>query len=356
MQPRRTPGGRAGRHARERGSRFRLGGAAGPSWRLPRRIALVTAVLTALTFGSPLVAATAEPKPSLTQLKNQVEKLYEQIESLTEQYNGQRERFKQAQRSAELAKKTLAKSESELEDKRRKAGLYAQDAYMTGGIGNPLALAMSGDPDAYLDRVATTYALQLQQGEEVSQIAKAMAAAERAKAGAKAREAEVKKLVSELSAQRDKIRGLIAKTENNLFRRALAKTSGASRAVKIDIPIPGDGKAAQAVRWALTQQLKPYVWGAAGPSSFDCSGLVLWAYQKVGISLPHYTGDQWTAGTHVSREDMRPGDLVFFYSDLHHVGIYIGGGMMVHAPRTGDVVRVVPLGNRPFAGAVRIAD
>ncbi|MFC4533739.1 C40 family peptidase [Sphaerisporangium dianthi] len=349
----------AGRHARarERGLRARFGGAPTASWRLPRRIALVTTALMALTFGSPLVAATAEPKPSLNDLKNQVEHLYNQIESLTEQYNGQKERLKQAQRSAELAKKTLVKSEADLEAKRAKAGMYAQDAYMTGGLGSPFNLAMTADPDAYLDRVATTYALQLQQGEEVAQISKAMANAERAKAGAKAREAEVKKLVTDLASHRDKIRGLVARTESSLFKRALSQAGQTfGRATKIDIPIPGEGKAAQAAKWALTQQLKPYVWGAAGPRTFDCSGLVMWAYQKVGISLPHYTGDQWTAGTHVSREELRPGDLVFFYNDLHHVGIYIGGGMMVHAPRTGDVVRVVPLGNRPFAGGVRIAD
>ena len=304
------------------------------------------------------MAATADPKPSLNQLKNQVEHLYNQIESLTEQYNGQKERLKQSQRSAQLAKKTLTRSETDLEEKRRKAGLFAQGAYMTGGIGSSLALAMSGDPDAYLDRAATTYALQLQQGEEVSQITKAMDIAERAKASAKAREAEVKKLVTDLASQRDKIRTLVAKTETSLFKRALSQAGQTSgRATRIQIPIPGEGKAAEAAKWALTQQLRPYVWGAAGPSTFDCSGLVLWAYQKVGISLPHYTGDQWSAGTHISsRQDLRPGDLVFFYSDLHHVGIYIGGGMMVHAPRTGDVVRVAPLGNRPFAGGVRIAD
>jgi cell wall-associated NlpC family hydrolase len=324
--------------------------------RLPRRIAMVTVTLTALTFGSPLMSATAEPKPSLNELKNQVEQLYDEIEALTEQYNGQKERLKQTQRSAKLAKQTLDKSQTDLEEKRRRAGLYAQDAYMTGGIGSSLALAMSGDPEGYLDRAATTYALQLQQGEEVSQITKAMDAAERAKESAKAREAEVKQLVSDLDAKRDKIRTLVTKTESNLFRRAASQVAGYGRATKVSIPIPGDGKAAEATRWALTQQLKPYVWGAEGPNSFDCSGLVMWAYQRVGISLPHYTGDQWTAGTHVPREDMRAGDLVFFYNDLHHVGIYIGGGMMVHAPRTGDVVRVAPIGNRPFAGAVRIAD
>ncbi|WP_214413375.1 C40 family peptidase [Sphaerisporangium fuscum] len=358
MQPRRTPGKSAGRHARsrERGARAWLGRAVSAPRSLTRRIALVTATLTAVTFGSPLMAATAEPKPNLNQLKKQVEQLYNDIESLTEQYNGQKEKLKQAQRSAELAKKTLARSQGDLEAKRRMAGLYAQDAYMTGGIDSSLALAMSGDPENYLDRAATTYTLQMQQGEEVAQITKAMDIAERAKASAKAREAEVTKIVADLSTQQDKIHKLIAKTEGSLFKQAAAK-AGPGPATRIAIPIPGSGKAAEAAKWALTQQLRPYVWGAAGPRFFDCSGLVMWAYQKVGISLPHYTGDQWTAGTHISRkEDLRPGDLVFFYSDLHHVGIYIGGGLMVHAPHTGDVVRVAPLGNRPFAGGVRIAD
>ncbi|WSG19595.1 C40 family peptidase [Nonomuraea sp. NBC_01738] len=184
-----------------------------------------------------------------------------------------------------------------------------------------------------------------------------MDAAERARAGAKTRIAEVQKLVDDLEAKRDKISKLVTKVESNLFKRAIGEAGRpGTRAVKVDLPIVGSGKAAAAARWALTQQLKPYVWGAEGPSSFDCSGLVMAAYQRVGISLPHYTGDQWTAGTHVSREELRPGDLVFFYSDLHHVGIYIGGGMMVHAPQTGDVVRIAPIGRRPWAGAVRIAD
>jgi cell wall-associated NlpC family hydrolase len=80
----------------------------------------------------------------------------------------------------------------------------------------------------------------------------------------------------------------------------------------------------------------------------------MWAYKQVGITLPHYTGSQWNSGTHVARSQLRPGDLVFFYSDLHHVGMYVGGGNMINAPQTGDVVRIVPLAGRPYAGAVRI--
>ncbi|WP_327088816.1 C40 family peptidase [Nonomuraea sp. NBC_01738] len=335
----------AGKHARppERGSRLRF--------------AAVAATVAALTLVIPVGSAAADPKPSLKQLSEQVEKLHTDIETLSEQYNGSREKLKAAQKAVDAAKKTLATSESDLAVKRQKATMLAQSEYMTGGLGKALAFASSGDPASFLDRAATTYALEQQQGEEVNQVTAAMDAAERARAGAKTRIAEVQKLVDDLEAKRDKISKLVTKVESNLFKRAIGEAGRpGTRAVKVDLPIVGSGKAAAAARWALTQQLKPYVWGAEGPSSFDCSGLVMAAYQRVGISLPHYTGDQWTAGTHVSREELRPGDLVFFYSDLHHVGIYIGGGMMVHAPQTGDVVRIAPIGRRPWAGAVRIAD
>ncbi len=99
----------------------------------------------------------------------------------------------------------------------------------------------------------------------------------------------------------------------------------------------------------------PYVWGGASPSGFDCSGLVLYAYAQVGIGLPHFTGALWNSGRRVSQSELIPGDLVFFYSDVHHVGIYIGGGQFIHAPSTGDVVKISSLADRAgiYAGAVR---
>ncbi|WP_433247431.1 NlpC/P60 family protein [Streptosporangium sp. CA-135522] len=320
-------------------------------------MAVIGLAFASLTLGTPLVAATADPQPNLKELAKQVEKLHTEIETLTEQYNGERVKLKQAQRAAESAKKTLAVSESELASRRTKATLLAQSTYMSGGLGSALAFTQSSDPDSFLDQATTSYALQQQQSEEVAQVARAIQAAERAQASAKARTTEVKDLLSELGTKRTRIERLIGKVESNLFSevRSRSKTTIGSR-VKISVPIVGSGKAAEAARWALTQQLRPYVWGAEGPNSFDCSGLVMWAYQKVGISLPHYTGDQWTAGTHVSRDELRPGDLVFFYNDLHHVGIYIGAGMMVHAPQTGDVIHITTIDNRPFAGGVRVAD
>ena len=113
-------------------------------------------------------------------------------------------------------------------------------------------------------------------------------------------------------------------------------------------------KVNQVIYQAQHQLGKPYRYGAAGPSAFDCSGLVMWAFAQEGIALPHYTGAQWNMGMHVARADLEPGDLVFFGADISHVGIYIGDGLMVDAPNSGAVVRVEPLFS-DYVGAVRIA-
>jgi cell wall-associated NlpC family hydrolase len=121
-----------------------------------------------------------------------------------------------------------------------------------------------------------------------------------------------------------------------------------------NVPTPqGNSVGVQALRWALSQRGKPYEWGGAGPDSFDCSGLVMWSYEHVGISLAHLTFDQWNEGVHVSRSDLQPGDLIFLYG-LDHVGMWLGNGLMVDAPHTGTVVQIQPVPWDAFDGAVRI--
>jgi cell wall-associated NlpC family hydrolase len=113
-------------------------------------------------------------------------------------------------------------------------------------------------------------------------------------------------------------------------------------------PPPGGGERAVAVQAALSRIGSPYSWGGSGPSAFDCSGLVMWAFQQQGISLPHSSQALASGGQPVSRDQMQPGDLVTFYSDASHVGIYIGDGMMVHASTYGTPVRVAPVDNAPI--------
>ncbi|QRP46645.1 NlpC/P60 family protein [Amycolatopsis sp. FDAARGOS 1241] len=114
------------------------------------------------------------------------------------------------------------------------------------------------------------------------------------------------------------------------------------------------GKGAAALARALTQRGKPYVWGAAGPNAYDCSGLVVWAFKQVGVALPHSSRLQSGIGTPVSRAALQPGDLVFFYSPVSHVGIYAGGGNVLHASQPGQPVKISPLASMPFHNARRI--
>ena len=118
-------------------------------------------------------------------------------------------------------------------------------------------------------------------------------------------------------------------------------------------PAPSTGSAALSA--AMGAMGTPYRWGGTGRGGFDCSGLAQWAYRKAGITLPRSSRAQSAVGTPVSRADLRPGDLVFFYRPVSHVGIYVGNGNVVHAPQTGDVVKISPISRMPFAGARRLA-
>jgi cell wall-associated NlpC family hydrolase len=117
--------------------------------------------------------------------------------------------------------------------------------------------------------------------------------------------------------------------------------------------IATNNQAAEVVAFAHAQLGKPYRYGSAGPSSYDCSGLAKAAWARAGVTLAHYTGAQWDEGVHISRANLRPGDLVFFGSDVHHVGIYIGNGQMIEAPHSGLDVRIAPAFRSDYVGAVR---
>lgn len=120
----------------------------------------------------------------------------------------------------------------------------------------------------------------------------------------------------------------------------------------VNYPAPS-GAAGIASAAAKSQLGKPYVFGAVGPDTYDCSGLMMWAWAKAGVSMPHYTGSQFNAFPHVPMSAIAPGDLVFFNIDLGHVGMYLGGGMYIHSPRTGDVVKIGSLAGRNVVGVVR---
>jgi cell wall-associated NlpC family hydrolase len=117
--------------------------------------------------------------------------------------------------------------------------------------------------------------------------------------------------------------------------------------------VPASGRAAIAVNAALSQLGDPYVWGADGPSSYDCSGLMMYAWGKAGVSLSHSSKAQTGEGRPVSKSDLMPGDLIFYYSPVSHVAMYLGNGRIVHAPRPGKSVEIAPMDEMPYNSAVR---
>ncbi|WP_173096875.1 NlpC/P60 family protein [Actinomadura verrucosospora] len=294
-----------------------------------------------------LRVAHADPDPSAKELKDQAFKLADQLEKLTEQYNGLKVKLEQSQRAAKVAKSNAERQQKSLEGLREKVGRLAATSYMQGGTDPTVSFISAQDPQVILDRAATLNYFATQDSTQVLGLMQAMQAAQRARKSAEDRAQQVTQLRAQLTAQKKKVTSAYEKVRGKAVKKdpkLLAK-----------LPVVGDGKAAQALRYAMSKLGSPYVWGAAGPTTFDCSGLTMWAYRQVGINLPHYTGSQWNAGTHVSESQMQPGDLIFFYSDLHHMGMYVGGGKMIHAPHTGDVVRIASLAGRPIAGVVRVA-
>jgi cell wall-associated NlpC family hydrolase len=172
-----------------------------------------------------------------------------------------------------------------------------------------------------------------------------------------AQQADLQKQVAEYKAVYDQL-----SAEEQRAAAEVAHVDRASRSTDREPaapsgPVVASSDAAQvAIGTAMAQRGKPYVWAASGPGSFDCSGLTAFAYRAAGVSLPHSSGQQSRMGQAVARADLKPGDLVFFYSPVSHVGIYIGNGQMVHAPTSGDVVKVGSVDSMGgFAGGRRLA-
>jgi peptidoglycan DL-endopeptidase CwlO len=317
-----------------------------------RRTAAVTVALAVAGLASPALADTARPGTRIDALRQRADQLNNQLEQLTEQYNGLKVRLEQAQRAAVVAGQTSARAAQALKAIQHKVGRFVAMRYMSGSNDDTPALLAASDPRAVLDRAATLHYFTQQDDTEIRQLTHAIQNAQWTGQDARARAAQAARLRVQLARQRAAIKHDLEKVRKPLLQDAVER---AGKGEKVP-PIPGGpGKAVGAVRAALSQLGVPYVWGGAAPGrGFDCSGLTMWAYKQVGVNLPHYGGDQWNAGVHVSRDQLEPGDLVFFYSDIHHMGMYLGDGKFVHAPHTGDHVRVADLSTRPFAGAVRV--
>ncbi|GLW10262.1 hypothetical protein Misp01_53900 [Microtetraspora sp. NBRC 13810] len=331
----------------------------------------------------------------LAQARARLDELNAGAERLVEAYNGELVRLRQAEQALQAATDRLRAADAQVAEARAAVAALAAQSYGGVDLSQPMVIMVAsggGGLPGYLHQASTLHHLSAGQAEVLKELRDAQTAygilqgqtrdaygerlavagrAERAKAAAEEavlrQQAETGGLREErdllerrLTAARSTADRLARTRAASMERARFRRTSAAaSKIAKVPKSASSSRMGDVAANWALTQLGKPYVWAADGPDSYDCSGLTMRAWEQVGVRLDHWTGTQWTSGPHIPTGDLRRGDLVFFGritsnpGDIHHVGIYIGRGMMVHAPQTGDVVRIAPIWRSDLVGATR---
>lgn len=312
----------------------------------------------------------AEPNATPAQVRASVDRLYRQAEGATEKYNGAKESARTSEKRLGTLRDQAARQTQRLNEARDALGSTAAAQYRDGGLDPALRLMLSSDPDQYLDGAEFVAYTGTRQAAAIGTVRKRLREIERLRGASRvelrtlrARQAELRTRKKTITEKLDAARRLLDRLP--AADRSLIGEDGASRAsrsggvARAALAAPGsakaaDSRAAAAVAYAYAKLGSPYVWGATGPNAFDCSGLVQAAYRAAGVSLPRTTYAQIDAGRRVSRSALRPGDLVFFYSGISHVGLYVGNGQMIHAPNPSAPVRLAPVDEMPFAGATRV--
>ena len=307
-------------------------------WLLP--LAIVAAVgAAALT-----IPAVAAPRPTQADL----ERLGDQVSKLDEQLNQARIELSRLGRLVAQAQAAAGVSQARLAELQRRVAAQAADRYKDGSLGSVASLLTGEDTRTVIEKAETLDLLAQRDTDLLASAGIQRRAVAAAVTGlAKARAAQ--------QAEVDLIAGQKARLARKLGQLQRLRTRvGDPRSIPLPVPLPvARGAAAVAVKTALDQVGKPYQWGAAGPGAFDCSGLTMYSWRAAGVSLPHSSSMQYQSLPHVARADLQPGDLVFFGSPIHHVGLYVGAGAMVAAPSTGRVVQVQSVDRAGYVGAGR---
>jgi cell wall-associated NlpC family hydrolase len=357
-------------HARERSDNRPPARTRPSAWLRSGVLLGVTAALTVTLLPG---TAVAEPGRATTpeQAAQLVADASHELEIVQERVNTAREELELQQAAAAAADKAAEEAQQQLDELDGQIREIARSAYTTGGddVTTLNALLTSDSADDFLSSLGTLNAIAGHTNQVVDQVSQAADAAEAARAeadeaaakaqrtldGIEAQEAELEEQIADYQEQYDRLsaaqRQQVAESHGG---QALAAPAVAPAVAPAAAPAAGGSAAAQtAVNTALAQVGDPYVWGAGGPNSFDCSGLTQYAYAAAGISLPHSSSMQSRMGTPVSRSALQPGDLIFFYSPVSHVAMYIGNGQMVHASTSGQPVKVANVDSMPGYNSAR---
>ncbi|MFF5936388.1 NlpC/P60 family protein [Streptomyces sp. NPDC012508] len=337
------------------------------SHRRPARVTVLTAAAATAATAFGAVPASADPGGTPETTRATVDRLFEEAERATEGYNKADERADELRRTVSQVKDSVARGQERINRMRGALGSVAGAQYRSGGIDPALALLLSSDPDSYLDRASVLDRVTARQSLALGQLQHEQRRLnqERTEAG---------RLLAELERSRTQVARHKRTVERKLAeaRRLLQSLTAEERAdfegrasrsgrdgLEAELPPladlgPASSRAAAAVIAARSAIGKPYVWGATGPSAFDCSGLMVWSYRQAGISLPRTSAAQRYAGRQVPLSQAQPGDLVTYRGDASHVGIYAGDGQVIHAPYPGARVRYDPVGMMSHVTVTRV--
>jgi len=303
----------------------------------PTRRLLRALVPVGLAVGVLAAAPSARAEPTAAEIQQQIAKSSSTLERIVEQYNKVNEQLKAGrQRAAALAAK-IAPMQAQYEAAQAEIAELAADAYKTGGLGAASALLGQGPGGTLTDRLGMLE--QVFQARQ-SQLAEFAAVKQRYQA----QKSELDALIARQAAQAADLAASKKKIQADLDKlyelRRKAYGSATSTGTRYTGSIPAvSGKAGIAVKYAYGAIGKPYVWAADGPDGYDCSGLTMAAWRAAGVSLPHNAAMQWDVVAHISRSQLKPGDLVF-YNGLGHVAIYVGSGKIIEAPTFGESVKL----------------
>jgi cell wall-associated NlpC family hydrolase len=325
-----------------------------------KRIAAIAATLIALItafvgIGLSVATPSATAKPDLETVKKQVEKYEHLAEQASERYNDARVKLAETRTKLVALNADLDRQQQVVDVMRKQVATMVVDQYQGDALSTTSQVVLSSNPDAFLDNLNAVSAYNNQRGQVMREFSTELDRLKLRKAAAQAEAKRLKALETSMAAEKAEIEDKSAKAQavlDDLEAEARAKILSGGWTGEIP-DIDASGRAATAIRYAMAQVGKSYVYGAAGPSSYDCSGLTMRAWGTAGVGLPHSSRAQQGSGTRVSESELRPGDLVFYYSPVSHVGMYIGNGLIVNALNPGSGVRVSGLHSMPYVGAVR---
>jgi cell wall-associated NlpC family hydrolase len=308
--------------------------------------------------------AHADPQQTVQDVQQKIKDLQDQEEVITEQYNASQAQLADLQNKVNQIQGRIATEQAALGDAQSSLGSLAAAQYKAGGLDSTLQLMLENSPDQFLQQASALNQITGRTADSVKSAQEARRQLDQDRATATAEMAQMQKTNQQIAEQKKNIEDKqkqakalldsLTPSQRVQYNNAQRAANAAGSQLPSGLPPAPNPRAQIAVNFAKAQLGKPYVYGAAGPRAFDCSGLTMAAWAAAGVSMSHSSSDQYYDFPKVSLSQIQPGDLVEYYApSLHHVGIYIGNGLIIHAPHTGAVVEIAPINSMPIGGITR---